>query len=98
MCDDNGTLQAPVDTVTHALTAAGYASEPDPANNTSNASVYLKIFCKDIPKNKRVDFLNLVFSGTGGEQVTIEGEETIYDIPANLKALIERVRYNLPCG
>ena len=96
MC--NETLQALVDTVARALTAAGYASEPDQANNTSSAAAYLKVFCKGIPKNKRVDFLNLVFSGTGGEQVTIEGEETIYDIPANLKALIERVRYNLPCG
>ena len=70
-------LQALVGTVTRALTAAGYASEPDPANNTSNAPAYIKVFCKGIPKNKRVDYLNLVFSGTNGEYVTIEGEDTI---------------------
>lgn len=91
-------LQALVDTVIQALTAAGYASEPDQANNVSNAPAYLKVFCKGSPKNKRVDFLNLVFGGTAGEQVKIEGEETAYDIPANLKALVERVKFNLPCS
>ena len=91
-------LQALVATVTRALAEAGYVSEPDPVNNTSNAPAYLKVFCKDIPKNKRVDFLNLVFSGTGCEQVTIEGEETIYTFSAKLTALVERVRYNLPCA
>ena len=91
-------LKALVNTVTRALTAAGYASEPDPANNTSTAPAYLKVFCKGIPKNKRVDFLNLVFGETGGDQVNIEGEETVYTIPANLKALVERVQYNLPCS
>jgi len=84
--------------IAHALTAAGYASEPDQANNTSNAPGYLKVFCKSTPKNKRVDYLNLVFIGTGSEQVTIEGEETAYTIPASLKALVEPVQYNLPCS
>ena len=51
-----------------------------------------------IPKSKRVDYLNLLFSGAGGEQVQIEGEETIYTVPAKLKVLVERVRYNLPCA
>jgi len=91
-------LQGPVNTVARALTAAGYLSESDPANNASNAPAYLKVFCKGIPKNKRVDYLNLVFSGTGSEQVKIEGEETVYTIPANLKSLVERVQYNLPCS
>ena len=49
-------LQVLVDTVTQALMAAGYVSEPDPANNASNAPAYLKVFCKDVPKNRRVDF------------------------------------------
>jgi hypothetical protein len=89
-------LQLPVDTVIRALTAAGYVSESDPANNASNAPVYLKVFCKGIPKNKRVDYLNLVFRGTSSEQVEIEGEETVYTIPANLKSLVERIQYNLP--
>ena len=90
-------IQTLVATVTRTLSDAGYVSEPDQENNTSSAPAYLKVFCKDIPKNKRVDFLNLVFSGTSGEQVTIEGEETIYAIPNDLKALVERVRNNLPC-
>jgi hypothetical protein len=94
----NESLQALVNTVTRALTAAGYVSEPDPANNASNAPAYLKVFCQGIPKNRRVDNLNLVFSGTSCERVTIEGEETTYIVPADLKALVERVRYNLPCG
>lgn len=98
MANDNGTLQALVNTVTRALTAAGYASEPDPENNASNAPAYLKVFCKDIPKRRRVDFLNIVFNGPGGEQVTIEGEETVYTMPANLKALVERIQHNLPCS
>jgi len=96
MPNDSGTLQARVDTVTRALTAAGYASEPDPANNTSNAPEYLKVFWRGLAKNKRVDFLNLVFSGTNGEKVTIEGEDLGYSIPSDLKALIERVQHNLP--
>jgi hypothetical protein len=91
-------LQALVLSVTRALVAVGYASEPDQANNTTSAPAYLKVFCKDIPKLKRVDYLNLVFGGTGGEQVTIEGEETVYTVPANLKALVERVQHNLPCS
>ena len=91
-------LQALVDTVTRVLTAAGYASEPDPANNTSIAPEYLMVFCKAISKNKRVDFLNLVFTGASGEQVTIEGEETIYTMPGDLKALVERVQHNQPCA
>jgi hypothetical protein len=94
----NDSLQALVDTVTRALAAAGYASEPDPANNTSNAPAYMKVFCKDIPKNKRVDYLNLVFSENGGEHVVIEGEPTDYAIPNNLNALVERVKHNLPCS
>jgi hypothetical protein len=98
MSNDNGTLQALVATVTRALADAGYVSEPDPANNTSNAPEYLRVFCKDVPKRNRVDYLNLVFIGIGGEQVTIEGEETIYTLPADLKVLVERVRYNLPCS
>ena len=44
-----------------------------------------------------MDYLNLLFSGAGG-QVQIEGEETIYTVPAKLKVLVERVRYNLPCA
>ncbi len=98
MSNDDETLRALVDTVARALTAAGYASEPDPTNNASNAPEYLKVFCRDVPKRKQVDFLNLVFSDTGGEQVTIEGEETVYAIPNDLKALVVRVRYNLPCA
>lgn len=90
-------LQALVNTVTRALTEAGYVSEPDPANNASDAPAYLKVFCKDLPKRRRVNFLNLVFGGIGSEQVKLEGEETIYTIPTNLKALVERVRNNLPC-
>jgi hypothetical protein len=92
------TLQALVDTVARALTAAGYVSEPDHANNTSNAPAYLKVFCKDIPKRRRVDYLNLVFNGTSCERVTIEGEKAIYVIPNDLKALVDRVQYNLPCA
>lgn len=98
MPNDNESLQALVNTVTRALTEAGYVSEPDPANNTSHAPEYLKVFCKGVPKNKRVDFLNLVFSETGSDQVKIEGEETVYTIPTNLKALVERVQHNLPCS
>jgi len=93
-----GTLQALVDAVTRALAEAGYVSEPDPANNTSNAPAYLKVFCKGLPKNKRVDYLNLVFGETSGEQVTVEGENAIYVIPKELQALVERVRFKLPCG
>ncbi len=96
MC--NETKQAPVNTVTRALTAEGYMSEPDPQNNAANAPDYLKVFCKGMPKNRRVDYLNLVCSGTGGEQVQVEGEETIYTIPAYLKTFVERVQYNLPCA
>lgn len=88
--------QALVELVARALTAAGYVSEPDPTNNTGNAPAYLKVFCQGIPKHKRVDYLNLVFSGPNCERVTIEGEETNYDIPANVTALVERVRNNLP--
>ena len=88
--------QAQVDIVTRTLTAAGYVSEPDPANNTGNAPAYLKVFCHGIPKHRRVDYLNLVFSGPNCERVTIEGEPTTYDIPANLTALVERVQNNLP--
>ena len=91
-------LQALVNTVIRALSTAGYACESDPANNASNAPAYLKVFCKVIPKNKRVDYLNLVFGGTGSEQVRIEGEDTAYTIPADLKSLVERVQYNLPCA
>ena len=91
-------LQALVAAVTQALTEAGYVSEPDQANNTTNAPAYLKVFCKGIPKSKRVDYLNLVFSAAGGEQVKIEGEETTYTVPAKLKALVERVQYKLPCA
>ncbi len=91
-------LQGLVAAVAQALTEAGYVSEPDHANNATNAPAYLKVFCKGIPENKRVDYLNLVFSGTGGEQVKIEGEETIYTVPAKLKALVDRVRHNLPCA
>ena len=93
-----GTLQSLVDAVIRALAEAGYVSEPDPANNTSNALAYLKVFCKGIPKNKRVAYLNLVFGGTGGEQVTLEGEDAIYVIPKDLKALLKRLRYKLPCA
>jgi hypothetical protein len=96
MC--NETPQALVDTVTRALTAAGYASEPDPANNVLNAPAYLRVFCQGIPRSKRVDNLNLVFSGTSCERVIVEGEEEYYTLPSDLKALVERVRYNLPCG
>jgi hypothetical protein len=88
--------QALVDTVARALTAAGYVSEPDPENNTWNAPAYLKVFSQHIPKHSRVDYLNLVFSGTNCERVAIEGEQTTYDIPANLPALVERVQNNLP--
>ena len=91
-------VQALVDSVTRALTAVGYSSEPDPGNNTLDAPAYLRVFCKGIPKNKRVDFLNLVFNVTEGEQVMIEGEETVYTIPANVEALIERIQHNLPCS
>jgi hypothetical protein len=91
-------LQALISVVTRALTGAGYASEPDLANNASNAPAYLKVFCQGIPKNRRVDYLNLVFGGTDGERVSIEGEETIYTIPADLNALVERIRFNLPCA
>lgn len=91
-------LQSLVNPVTRALTAAEYAAEPDSANNTSNAPAYLKVFCRDVPKNRRVDFLNFVFSEDGGDHVKIEGEETVYTIPADLNALVERVQYNLPCG
>jgi hypothetical protein len=90
-------LRAQVSLVTRALNAAGYASEPDPANNTSNAIAYLKVFCKDLPKRRRVDFLNLVFSGPNGEQVKIEGDDTTYTLPDRLQALVDRVRFNLPC-
>ena len=92
------THQAQVNTETRALTAAGYISQPDPANNASNALAYLKVFCQGIPKDKRVDFLNLVFTGSSCEQVTIEGEEAVYNIPKDLKTLIERVEYKLPCS
>jgi hypothetical protein len=88
--------QALVDLVARALTAAGYVSEPDPTNNTGNAPAYLKVFSRDIPKHKRVDYLNLVFSGPNCERVVIEGEETHYGIPANLAALVGRVQNNLP--
>lgn len=94
----NDPLPAPVATVTQALIAAGYAVEPDPANNTSNAPAYLKVFCRGIPKHQRVDYLNLVFSEPSCNRVTIEGEGTIYEIPADLKAAVERVRNNLPCS
>jgi len=90
--------QALVDIVARALTAAGYVSEPDPANNTSSAPAYLKVFCQDIPKHRRVDYLNLVFSGTNCERAMIEGEGTTYDIPANLTALVERVQNKLACA
>ena len=96
MTDDS--LQVLVAEVTQALTEAGYLSEPDQANNSTNAAAYLKVFSKGIPKNKRVDYLNLVFGGAGGEQVKIEGEETTYIVPAKLKALVDRVRHNLPCN
>jgi hypothetical protein len=45
-----------------------------------------------------VDYLNFAFGGSGGTQVTIEGEETTYPVPTKLKALVERVRHNLPCA
>ena len=93
-----GSLQSLVDAVIRALAEAGYVSEPDPANNTSNAPAYLKVFCKGIPKHKRVDYLNLVFDGTDGERVTLEGETTIYAMPKDLKVLVERLRYKLPCA
>ena len=96
MTDDS--LQGLVAAVTQALTEAGYISEPDQPNNTTNAPAYLKVFCKSIPKSKRVDYLNLVFGGAGGEQVKIEGEETMYTVPAKVKALVDRVRHNLPCA
>jgi hypothetical protein len=98
MSNDNASLQVLVDTVTRALSAAGYASEPDPANNVSNAPAYLKVFCKDVSKHRRVDFVNLVFGGPTGEQVTIEGNDTVYAVPGGLKALIERLQHNLPCS
>ncbi len=91
-------MQSLVAAVTQALAEAGYVAEPDTANNATNAPAYLKVFCKGIPKNKRVDYLNLVFGGTGGEQVKIEGEEGVYTLPAKLKSLVDRVRYNLPCA
>jgi hypothetical protein len=94
MCND--AQQSIVNSVTRALTAAGYASEPDPTNNVSNAPAYLKVFCESIPKNRRVDYLNLVFGGANWETVVIEGEERCYTIPTDLKALVERIRYNLP--
>lgn len=93
----NDPLQALVDDVSHALSQAGYACEPDPANNVTNAPAYLKVFCKGIPKNERVDYLNLVFGGISGERVEIEGEETPYTVPAKLKALVQRIQYKLPC-
>jgi hypothetical protein len=96
MC--NEALQGLVNSVTRALAEAGYVSEPDPANNSSNAPAYLKVFCQNVPKKSRVDFLNLVFDGPSGERAIIEGEEMVYIIPANLKALVERIRYNLPCA
>jgi hypothetical protein len=92
------TTNTEVAMVARALTEAGYVSEPDPANNSTNAPAYLKVFCQGIPKSKRVDYVNLVFGGTGGTQVKIEGEETTYPVPAKLKALVERVRHNLPCA
>jgi len=91
------TLQTVVTTVTRALADAGYASEPDPANNATAAPAYLKVFCRSTSKSKRVDYLNLVFSETGHEDVRIEGEPTIYDVPGKLNALLTRVRHNLPC-
>lgn len=90
-------LQALVAEVTRALAEAGYVSESDPANNVTSAPAYLKVFCKGISKNKRVDYLNLVFSGNAGEQVTIEGEETSFPVPSKTKDLVERIRYKLPC-
>ena len=96
MC--NETQQALVNSVARALTTAGYISEPDSANNTSNAPAYLKVFCQGIPKGGRVDNLNLVFVGAGCERVTIEGEEDCYTLPTDLKSLVERVQHNLPCS
>lgn len=98
MANDNESLETLVGAVTRALGAAGYASEPDPDNNTSNAPAYLKVFCKDLPKRRRVDFLNVVFGGSAGEQIRIEGEDTVYTLPADLKDLVGRVRHNLPCS
>jgi hypothetical protein len=94
----NESKQTPVSAVTRAISAAGYVSEPDPANNTSNAPVYLRVFCQNVPKNKRVDNLNLVFGGNNCDRVVIEGEEKLYTIPTDLNALVERVRHNLPCA
>ncbi|HEY5961592.1 MAG TPA: hypothetical protein VIV60_33765, partial [Polyangiaceae bacterium] len=92
MTNDHVMLQSLVEAVTRALSAAGYASEPDPSNNTSNAPAYLKVFCKDLPKRRRVDYVNLVFGGLAGEQVRLEGEEKIYTMPGDVKALVERVQ------
>lgn len=93
----DASLQSSVADVVRALAEAGYASEPDPANNVANAPAYLKVFCKNLSKYERVDYLNLVFSGTAGDEVTIEGEETSFSIPAKTKDLVERIRYKLPC-
>lgn len=93
----DGSLQALVADLAQALSEAGYVSEPDPTNNITNAPAYLKVFCKGISKNKRVDYLNLVFSGNTGERVTIEGEETSFSVPAQTRELVERIRYKLPC-
>jgi hypothetical protein len=46
------TTNTEVATVARALGEAGYVSEPDPANNSTNAPAYLKIFCQGIPKSK----------------------------------------------
>jgi hypothetical protein len=95
MTDDS--LRSTVTDVIRALNEAGYASEPDPGNNVANAPAYLKVFCKGVSKDNRVDYLNLVFGGTAGEQVTIEGEQTSFPIPAEMRDLVERIRYKLPC-
>jgi len=98
MSSDDEAMRELVGTLSRALHAAGYVSEPDPANNTWNAPAYLKVFCRDIPKRRRVDFLNLVFDGLAGERVRIEGEDTVYRLPDDLKRLVERIAHNLPCS